>query len=325
MTLMRRLPFFVFLLLPALLHAQKATITTANADAASAYVLTDTLFGPTNAPDGYGPTLEISGNSIDDSLYIEDEHNTVWYKYTCPCNCELTFDIIPLSLSDDYDFMLYRYNGKQADFAAKMKSKTVKPVRSCISRNDKKLKSMTGLAKNLDINYIHQGVGPSYVSSLPVSKGDVLYLLVDNVYKNGRGHTVHIHCKSPKPGEMFVGYRLEIGNIMFVPEEDTILKTSYHVLDTLVSILRRYPTMRVEIQGHVNAPTPDFKPKHGRTPQLLSELRAKRVMNYCISQGIDRKRMRPRGYGGTRPVVPDAKTLPEFKKNMRVEIVVIGL
>jgi len=310
--------------MPFFARAQKAQISTANADATKPYVLTDTLFGPTNAPDGPGADLEISGNSITDSLYIEDEHNTVWYKYTTPCPCELTFDIIPQSLSNDYDFMLYRYNGKASDFVSKMKTKAVKPIRSCISRNDKKLKSKTGLAKNLDINYIHQGIGPSYVSSVPANKGDVFYLLVDNVYKNGRGHTIHIHCKPPKPGEIFVGYRLQIGDIFFVPEADTVLKKSYPALDSLVAILKRHPTMRVEIQGHVNAPSADFKPRR-YTIQKLSELRANRVMDYCLSKGIDRKRMRPKGYGNTRMVVPDAKTLEDYKKNMRVEIVVIGM
>lgn len=310
--------------LSGMVQAQNAAILPENADASRPIMITDTLFGPTAAPSGFGNILEFEGNSIDDSLFIEEEHNTVWYKYIAPCNCELTFDIIPLSLGDDYDFMLYRYNGKPADFAAKVKTKQVKPVRSCISRNDKKLKSKTGLAKNLDINYIHQGVGPSYVASLPVSKGDVLYLLVDNVYKNGRGHSIRIGCKEPKPGEMFVGYRLNIGDIFFVPEEDTILKKSYPALDSLVAILKRHPTMRVEIQGHVNAPTSEFKPRK-YSIQKLSELRARRVFDYCVAAGIDKKRMRPKGYGNSRMVVPDARTLADYKKNMRVEIVVIGM
>lgn len=312
------------MLFPGYAPAQTAVIKTENADAGKPVILKDSVFGPTNAPDGFGASLEFSGNSTTDSLFIEDEHNTVWYKYIAPCNCELTFDIIPVSLQDDYDFMLYRYNGKPSDFAAKVKTKEVKPMRSCISRNDKKLKSKTGLAKNLEINYIHQGVGPSYVSSLPVNRGDVLYLLVDNVYKGGKGHTVHIHCKAPKPGEMFVGFRLDIGTIMFVPEEDTILKTSYPVIDSLVAILKRFPNMKVEIQGHVNAPTAEFKPKK-YTIQVLSEKRARRVFDYCVAAGIDPKRMRPRGYGNSRMVVPDAKTLADFKKNMRVEVVVTRL
>lgn len=287
-------------------------------------VLTDTVYGPTSAPSGHGTDLEFSGNAVDDSLYVEDEHNTAWYKYTVPCPCELTFDITPVSINDDYDFMLFLARNPPADYAQRVRSKIVRPVRSCISRNDKKLKSMTGLSKDVDQKYIHQGVGPSYVASLPVNKGDQLYLMVDNVYQNGRGHTLHIHCPPPKPGQYFVGFKLDLGAVNFVPEEDTILTSCYPVIDSLVAIMKRFPTMKVEIGGHVNAPTSAFKPKK-YSIQQLSELRAKRVMEYCVAHGIERKRLKPVGYGNAHMIYPHANNIQQYKANMRVEMIVIGL
>jgi chromosome partitioning protein len=49
--------------------------------------------------------MEISGD--ESSLYeFEKEHNTVWYYFKTPFDCDLTFDITPVSLKDDYDFIL---------------------------------------------------------------------------------------------------------------------------------------------------------------------------------------------------------------------------
>lgn len=178
-------------------QVNKFKITTDNADCNCALLIKDTIFGPTNSPSGFGKEMEISGSK--NSLYeFEKEHNTVWYYFKTPFDCDLTLDITPLNLNDDYDFILYKYNG--VSFCKDVKNKTITPVRSCISRNNKNIGSKTGLSNEAVDNYIHSGPGPSYSKVLQVKRGETYYLVVDNVYPNGKGHTINLHyrnCKKP--------------------------------------------------------------------------------------------------------------------------------
>ena len=52
----------------------------------------------------------------------------------------------------------------------------------------------------------------------------------------------------------------------------------------------------------------------------LSENRAKVILNYLVSKGIDEDRLLYKGYGGTKPVATNDSE-DNKKKNRRVEIV----
>ncbi len=161
-----------------------------NADCSKPVEIKDTIFGPTNAPAGYGSLMEIDGDKT--SLYnFEKEHNTCWYFFKARYDAQLEIEIIPVNINDDYDFVLYRYNGKT--FCSDVAEKKIKPVRTCISRNDKNLGSRTGLSKQAADEYIHSGPGASFSRSIQVKKGEIYYLVVDNVYPNGKGHTIRLH------------------------------------------------------------------------------------------------------------------------------------
>ena len=164
-----------------------------NADCKNAITLKDTVFGPTNAPNGFGDVMEIMSNKKS-SFYFEKEHNTVWYKFTAPYNCDLTLDIIPVDINDDYDFAIYKYTDK--DFCNFIKSKQIKPIRTNISRNDKKIGSKTGLSMTGDKKFVHSGTGLCYSKFVKVKKGEIYYLVVDNVYENGKGHTLNIKYRN---------------------------------------------------------------------------------------------------------------------------------
>ncbi|MEI6851666.1 MAG: OmpA family protein [Bacteroidota bacterium] len=168
-----------------------------NGDCSKAIEIKDTLFGPTNAPSGFGSLMEIKGDKT--SLYaFEKEHNTCWYYFKAKNDCQLEIEIIPEKINDDYDFVLYKYAGRT--FCQDVAAQKIKPIRTCISRNDKKNASKTGLSKSATDEFIHSGPGASYSKSIMVKKGEVYYLCVDNVYPNGGGHTVILHysgCAKP--------------------------------------------------------------------------------------------------------------------------------
>lgn len=92
------------------------------------------------------------------------------------------------------------------------------------------------------------------------------------------------------------------------------------VLDEAVEILRRHPSLTVEVAGHTDSRgAADYN-------QRLSERRAQAVYDYLVENGIDRSRLLgPKGFGETRPLVPnqnpDGSDNPEGRaSNRRVEL-----
>ncbi len=126
------------------------------------------IFGPTTAP------AEIGQAANDFTL---PKHPT-WYKFKVQKNGILLFDIIPLNSKDNYDFMLFK---SENDFCKKYNEGKIKPIRSNFNppANDK---GITGLS--------YAGDEPDFEKGVPVSKGDEFYLALNNVYGNGKGHTI---------------------------------------------------------------------------------------------------------------------------------------
>jgi len=185
--------FFLISFLSFSQQTQKYKITPENADCSCAILISDTIFGPTNAPKGSGKEIEFSGDKT--SLYeFEKKHNAVWYYFKAPVTGELTFEIIPINPKDDYDFILYKSTG--ANFCEDIKLKKVTPVRTCISRTDISISGKTGLSYDAVDNFVSQGPGSSFSKFINVKKGEVYYLAVDNVYPNGKGHTIVLHYKA---------------------------------------------------------------------------------------------------------------------------------
>lgn len=87
-------------------------------------------------------------------------------------------------------------------------------------------------------------------------------------------------------------------------------------LDEAVATLQRYPEIKVEIAGHTDYFNTD------EYNQVLSERRAKTVMDYFISKGVDASRLTAKGYGESSPIA-DNETEEGQAKNRRVELRII--
>lgn len=181
---------FAILTLP-LFSQQRWVDVAENGDCISAIEIniTDT----TNAiasPKGYGKVLEFKNNDKKSLLYIEREHNTVWYQFEVPSDGELTFELLPFRVEDDYDFMLFQYEANDSiGFCEAVRTQKIKPIRTNISRNNKEIGSRTGLLESgKAAETVHSGPGEEYSRFIDTKKGTRYYLLVDNVYKNGKGH-----------------------------------------------------------------------------------------------------------------------------------------
>ena len=98
-------------------------------------------------------------------------------------------------------------------------------------------------------------------------------------------------------------------NIFFDVNKYDLKPASQIELDELIKLLRENPLVSVQINGYtdnVGKPADNL---------LLSENRAKAVVNYLTSKGIDAKRLSYKGYGEAQPVSPN--TTDEGRANNR--------
>lgn len=120
---------------------------------------------------------------------------------------------------------------------------------------------------------------------------------------------------SSKP--MTVGSTIVLHNIYFEFDKNTLLQQSYKELLNLIELLREYPKMKIEIQGHTdNQGSASYN-------QRLSEQRAKAVVDYLISHGIEAKRLGYKGYGKENPIA-DNSTEEGRATNRRVAFKILS-
>jgi len=113
------------------------------------------------------------------------------------------------------------------------------------------------------------------------------------------------------------GKSMQIEEIEFKPGTSEILGESEPKLRRLRDFLALNSDLNIEIQGHVF-----FLGENNSAAQKMSEVRAKRVMNYLVENGIDKNRLTAVGYGNTLPIYVDPKFSYEEQANRRVEILV---
>ncbi|NNE08148.1 MAG: OmpA family protein, partial [Gemmatimonadetes bacterium] len=89
---------------------------------------------------------------------------------------------------------------------------------------------------------------------------------------------------------------------------------SQQILDELVRALKANPDVNVQIEGHTDDVGSASYNKD------LSGKRAKAVVDYLISKGINGSRLSPQGYGEERPIASN-KTPEGRLENRRVEVI----
>ncbi|HPT11309.1 MAG TPA: OmpA family protein [Bacteroidales bacterium] len=114
-----------------------------------------------------------------------------------------------------------------------------------------------------------------------------------------------------------LGESLRMYNVFYDIDSWELLPESGPELEKLYQFLTRHNDLKVEIAGHTDS---SGSLEHN---QKLSENRAESVRNYLISRGINAKQLTWKGYGETRPLVPNDN--PEaMKLNRRTEVTIIS-
>lgn len=105
--------------------------------------------------------------------------------------------------------------------------------------------------------------------------------------------------------------------VNFEFDRSTLLPTAEPTLAAVADVLERFPDLRIEVAGHADSVGPEAYNRR------LSEARALQVRRSLTARGIGPERIRARGYGEARPVLPNA-TPTGRALNRRVEFVLLN-
>jgi outer membrane protein OmpA-like peptidoglycan-associated protein len=111
--------------------------------------------------------------------------------------------------------------------------------------------------------------------------------------------------------------KITLRGINFATGSAKIETVYYPILDGGLKILKEYPNIKVEIRGH----TDDIGSAEANL--VLSQSRARSVMNYFIKMGIEPLRLRAVGYGEVMPIATNG-TEEGRAQNRRIEFYILG-
>ncbi len=113
--------------------------------------------------------------------------------------------------------------------------------------------------------------------------------------------------------------QIVLENIYFDLNKWNIKPDAERILNVLVDLLKKYPEMEIEMGAHTDSRASDYY------NIMLSNKRAASTLEYLVSNGIKRKRLRSKGYGETVPLVRcgNACTEQEHSINRRCEFIIL--
>ena len=133
---------------------------------------------------------------------------------------------------------------------------------------------------------------------------------IDGVVKI-KNNTIDI--QSAKKGQI-----IRLNDVNFATNSFLLNSTTMSIIDELKAYLQAKPTMKIAIYGHTD------NVGNANDNVVLSQNRAKEVMEYLISQGIDAKRLAYEGFGANKPKASNANEEGRAI-NRRVEFIILEL
>lgn len=133
------------------------------------------------------------------SYLFEKERNTAWFSLHIPADGYLTFEISPVRVQDDYDWMLFK------EKAINPTENTIDynhPIRTNNSRNDFSISGKTGLKDGFTDLFTSPGFRKSFSKPIEVHQGENYILVVDNIYAGGKGFTFVSTLQNTLPSQV---------------------------------------------------------------------------------------------------------------------------
>jgi outer membrane protein OmpA-like peptidoglycan-associated protein/tetratricopeptide (TPR) repeat protein len=113
-----------------------------------------------------------------------------------------------------------------------------------------------------------------------------------------------------------IGKKVVLNNILFESGKSVLTEGSYSELERLLNIMDENGQIKIEISGHTDKTGPES------LNLILSEARAKTIVEFLVENGIDSSRISFKGYGSSQPVA-DNPSAAGLAKNRRVEFKIL--
>jgi len=251
----------------------------------------------------------INTNFNEEGLVVNAKGNTAYYSSTREGG---------FGGRDIYKFELYKevqpnpvsyMKGTVYDFETK------KPLRAKFELIDLE-------SANLTMQSYSHPIDGSFLISIPSGKDYALnantpgYLFFSENFTlthadYSKPYLIDVPMKPIKPGEKSI-----LRNIFFDTDKYTLKAESKIELDRLLKLIQDNPSVKVQISGHTdNSGTPEHN-------LLLSENRAKAVINYLTEKGIEKTRLESKGFGESQPIA-DNHNEEGRAQNRRTEFMII--
>ena len=117
-----------------------------------------------------------------------------------------------------------------------------------------------------------------------------------------------------------LGKTIVLKNLNFYNNSGTFLPESKPILEELLSLMNKYPKLKIEIQGHICCQSPEQADKI----EDIAKVRALAVYVYLINNGIHQKRLSYKSFKSAKPLfsIPE-KNEEQRMANRRVEIMIL--
>jgi outer membrane protein OmpA-like peptidoglycan-associated protein len=190
---------------------------------------------------------------------------------------------------------------------------------ACASLSQKEKGAIIGAASGAAVGGV---VGNANGST---AKGAIIGAAVGGAAGAVIGHQMDQQAKEIKqqiPGAVVerVGEGLQVtfeSGLLFPYDSDVLTAAAQQNLSTLASSLDKYPNTDIIIVGHTDSNGSDTY------NMSLSERRAAAAVNYLVSRGVARSRLRGAGRGETEPVASN-DTDAGRQQNRRVEVAIFA-
>jgi len=119
-----------------------------------------------------------------------------------------------------------------------------------------------------------------------------------------------------------VGSKIVLNNIFFDSNKSTLRKESKVEIDKLITLMKEYPELVIEVSGHTDSKGNDA------ANLTLSQTRSQAVVNALIKKGAIKQNLVAKGYGETAPIAPNTlengkPDLKGMQLNRRVEMKIV--
>jgi outer membrane protein OmpA-like peptidoglycan-associated protein len=103
----------------------------------------------------------------------------------------------------------------------------------------------------------------------------------------------------------------------YFDSSDKLTSNAYIMLDQIVKLMNKYPSLRLEVAVHTDNSAPE------ETNLTVSQSHSRLLIAYLVNRGINARRLLPVGYGDSKPIAPNILE-KDRKLNRRIDFVIIS-